>query len=76
MIERWANTAFTTIFLVIFFLAMWIVYGHSAGLVSIFESRFGAPGTPHVVPECSCTFKYVGTRVDGADYFVHFKKLD
>ncbi len=48
----------------------------ATGVVNIFEMRFGAPGTPHVVPECGCTFRYVGTRVEGADYFVHFKKLD
>ncbi len=47
-----------------------------SGVVSIFEARFGVPGTMHVAPECSCTFKYVGTKVEGADYFVHFRKMD
>lgn len=47
-----------------------------AGIVSIFEMRFGAPGTPHVVPECGCTMRYVGTKVEGRDFYVHFRQLD
>ena len=67
---------FTIVFLAIFFMAMWIVYSHATGLVGIFEMRYGAPGMTRVLPECGCTVKYVGTKVVGTDYFVHFKKLD
>jgi hypothetical protein len=50
---------------------------YSSSLVSMFEARFGGPpGTTRVIPECGCTMKYVGTRIEGTDYFVHFKKLD
>ena len=56
------------------------IAAHSAlgnpNIIKVFESRFGAPGTSHVVPECGCTFRYVGTKIEGTDYFVHFKKMD
>lgn len=48
----------------------------STGLVSILEMRYGAPGTMHVLPECSCTVKYLGTTVQGRDYAVHFRQMD
>ena len=74
---RIADRFFTILFLSIFFLAMWIVYSHATtGLVGIFERMYGSPGTRHVLTECSCTVRYVETRVNGADYYVHFKKLD
>lgn len=73
----WHN-AFSIFAIVVWLLAMWIVYSRASGnaLISIFETRFGAPGTAHVVPECGCTFKYVGTNIRGKDYYVHFRQLD
>ncbi len=45
-------------------------------LVALLEAHYGAPGTPHVLPECGCTVRYLGTTVKGQDYFVHLRRLD
>ena len=72
----------STIYLLIILIAAMLIgiaarQAMGAGsLVNIFEARFGAPGTPHVVPECGCTMKYVGTKVDGRDFYVHFRQMD
>jgi hypothetical protein len=74
------NARWLAVFLAILVAAYCIIGLHFAwgatGLIGVLESRFGGPGTPHVLPECGCTVRYVGTRVDGMDYYVHFKKLD
>jgi hypothetical protein len=46
-------------------------------IVQMLERREGMlPGSTKVIPDCSCTMQYIGTRVNGRDYFVHLRKLD
>ena len=58
-------------------LALAVNYALAApSLVGLLEAQYGSPGTTRVLPECSCTVRYVGTKVEGRDYFVHFRQLD
>jgi len=45
--------------------------------VRLIEAREGiVPGQTRVIPDCSCTVRYVGTQVSGNRYKVVFDKLD
>jgi len=45
--------------------------------VRLIEAREGiVPGQARVIPDCSCTVRYVGTQVSGNRYKVVFDKLD
>ena len=55
-------------------------YAYSAGgdaFVRMLEAREGMyPGRTRVIPECGCTVRYLGTRVNGRVYSVELEKLD
>jgi len=48
------------------------------GFIAVMEATFGmAPGGTRVVPQCSCSIEYLGTRPQGKGiYAVYVKKLD
>ncbi len=49
----------------------------SDNFVQMIERREGmAPGQTKVLPECSCTIRYLGTTVRGRNYDVHIRRLD
>lgn len=49
----------------------------SDGFVQMIERREGmSPGQTKVLPECSCTIRYLGTTVHGRNYDVHIRRLD
>lgn len=66
--------------------AGWLVYLSSARaesgfrtdpLVKIIEQEQGlSPGGTRILPECGCTVRYLGTKIQGHVYMVYLDKLD
>ncbi len=49
----------------------------SDSFVRLIEARQGIyPGQTKVLPECSCTVRYLGTKINGRVYSVILEKLD
>lgn len=72
-----------TLALVIFAFFALVLYSHAAtefrtdSLVRILEQQQGMyPGSTKVLPQCNCTIKYLGTKIDGHVYEVFLDKLD
>ena len=45
-------------------------------VVGMLERHYGGPGTAHVLPDCGCTVRYMGTSVHGRRYTVTLDRLD
>ncbi len=68
---------------VIILLAGMMVYANAASgfgtdaFVRMIEQRQGMyPGGTKVLPDCGCTIKYLGTKIEGHVYAVYLDKLD
>ena len=54
-----------------------VAYADGDSLVRAIEMREGvAPGGTRVIPDCSCTVRYLGTTVHGNRYTITLEKLD
>jgi hypothetical protein len=69
--------------MVIIVLCAFVIYSHASSafgvdpLVKALEREQGLrPGRTMVIPECSCTVKYLGTRIEGHTYMIYLAKLD
>ncbi len=52
-------------------------HGSNDAFVQMMEQRQGMTrGQTKVVPECGCTIRYLGTRINGRRYEVIIEKLD
>ncbi len=78
MIVRWFNVIISAGALTVFLLVVLATYSNASdAFVQMIERREGIfPGQTRVLPECSCTVRYVGTTTKGRRYSVIFDKLD
>ena len=58
-------------------LAASVVYAQGYDpVVGTLERHYGGPGSVHVLPDCGCTVRYMGTSVHGRRYTVTLDRLD
>ena len=79
MMVKWAGILFSVFALSVFFVVALVAYSmaSSDSFIRMVEMREGvSPGQTRVLPECSCTVRYVGTSVHGRRYSVIFDRLD
>ena len=74
---------FYVVAIVIIILTGLMVYANAATgfrtdpLVQTIEQQQGMlPGSTKVIPQCGCTVRYLGTKIEGHIYEVYLDKLD